>query len=124
MGKIEQIISALSMIKMNRLDDEMFLHTEIKKTLDGKGINYKHEYKLIPHKRFDFWIDGIVLEVKKRVPGKLALLKQLDRYTKAKEVEAIIVVLEKSIDLPKELNGKPLITFSLNANWGIAIWER
>ena len=121
MEKIETVLSALSKIRLSRLDDEVFIHKEIQRALTIEEIKYIHEYKLIPHKRFDFWIDGIVLEVKKRVPGKLALLKQLDRYTKAKEVETIIIVLEKSIDLPKELNGKPLIVFSLNANWGIAV---
>lgn len=103
------------------MDEEFFIHKEIQRALTFEGIKYEHEYKLISHKRFDFWIDGIVLEVKKRVPGKLALLKQLDRYTKSEEVKAVIIVLEKSIDLPKKLNGKPLIVFSLNANWGVAI---
>ena len=121
MEKIKNVLSALSKIRLNRMDEETFIHKEICRALTLEGIRYIHEYKLISHKRFDFWIDGVVLEVKKRVPGKLALLKQLDRYTKSKEVEAVIIVLEKSIDLPKKLNGKPLIVFSLNANWGIAI---
>jgi len=103
------------------MDEESFIHKEIQRALTIEEIKYVHEYKLIPHKRFDFWIDGIVLEVKKRVPGKLALLKQLDKYTKSDEVKAIIIVLEKSIDLPKTLNDKPLIVFSLNANWGVAV---
>lgn len=121
MEKIGDVLSALSKIRLNRMDEETFIHKEIQRALTLEGIKYEHEYKLVSHKRFDFWIDGIVLEVKKRKPGKLALLKQLDRYTKAKEVKAIIIVLERSIDLPKTLNGKPLITFSLNTNWGIAI---
>jgi hypothetical protein len=119
--EIENVLSALSKIRLNRVDEESFIHKEIQRALTLEGIKYEHEYKLISHKRFDFWIDGIVLEVKKRKPGKLALLKQLDRYTKSEGVKAIIIVLEKSINLPKELNGKPLIVFSLNANWGVAV---
>ena len=121
MERIKEILSALSKIRLSRVDDEIFIHKEIQRALTLEGIEYEHECKVVSHKRFDFWIDGIVLEVKKRKPGKLALLKQLDRYTKSEKVKAIIIVLEKSIYLPKKLNGKPLIVFSLNANWGIAI---
>lgn len=76
---------------------------------------------MIPGKRFDFWIDGIVIEVKKQKPNKISLLNQLNKYTKEKKVRAVIVVLEKSMDLPKMLNGKSIFVISLNANWGLAI---
>lgn len=101
--------------------NEAPIHDEIKKIFDIDGIEYEHEYKLIPHKRFDFWLDGIVIEVKKKKPSKISLLNQLNRYTKVDEVKAIIVTLEKSMDLPKELNNKPIFVVSLNANWGVAI---
>jgi len=88
---------------------------------DYYKIKYVHECKIIPHKRFDFWLDGIILEVKKKKPSKITLLNQLNRYTKPDEVKAVIVVLEESMDLPKYLNGKPIFVVSLNANWGVAI---
>lgn len=121
MQQIEDILSALSKIRISRTMDEHHIHEEIKKALNKEKIRYKHEYKLLSHKRFDFWIDGIILEVKKQKPQKMQLLNQLNRYTKVPDVKAIIVVLEKSISIPHEINGKPVVVKSLNANWGLAI---
>jgi len=103
-----------------RLDEES-IHRKIMDVFDNYKIQYVHEYKLIPHKRFDFWLDGIVLEIKKKKPSKITLLNQLNKYTKSDKVKAIIVVLEKSMDLPKSLNDTPIFVLSLNANWGVAI---
>jgi len=121
MQNISHILNALHQVMINRYMDEAPIHDEIKKIFDMNGITYEHEYKLIPHKRFDFWLDGIVIEVKKKKPSKITLLNQLNRYTKADEVKAIIVALEESMDIPKELNNKPIFVVSLNANWGVAI---
>ncbi len=119
--EIKQILDVLSTIRISNTVYEPQIHNEIKKALQGCGIIFKHEYKILTRNRFDFWINGIVIEVKKSRPGKLALLKQLDRYTKVEEVKAVIIVLEKNIDLPKKINGKPIFVKSLNQNWGIAI---
>ena len=122
MEEITHILSALSDVRISRRMDEELIHRAIMRVFNIRGIRYEHEYKLIPHKRFDFWIDGgVVLEVKKEKPSKITLLNQLNRYTKAEEVRAVIVVLEKSMDIPKYLNKKPIFVISLNANWGIAI---
>jgi hypothetical protein len=106
-------------IKATVTEDE--IHQEIAAVLESQHIRFRHEYKLITHKRFDFWVDGIVIEVKKEKPGRLVLLNQLNRYTKVPAVRAIILVLQASIDVPRELNGKPIVCVSLNQNWGVAI---
>jgi len=121
MENISHIISALSTVKISLRLDEKSIHRKIMDVFDYHKIRYVHEYKLIPHKRFDFWMDGIVLEIKKAKPSKITLLNQLNRYTKSDKVKAIIVVLEKSMDLPKSLNDTPIFVLSLNANWGVAI---
>jgi len=112
---------SLSRVRISRRMEETEIHQEIMRAFDKDCIFYKHEYALIPHKRFDFWIDGIILEVKKEKPSKITLLNQLNRYTQVDDVRAVIVVLEKSMVLPKKLNGKPILTISLNQNWGVAI---
>ena len=121
MEDIYLIMTALGEVKITRRMNEDEIHQKIMDTFDDFGLKYHHEYQLIPHKRFDFWLDGIVIEVKKEKPSKIILLNQLNRYTKVNEVTAIIVVLEKSIDLPRVLNDKPIFNISLNANWGVAI---
>lgn len=119
--EIKQILDVLSTICISNTVYEPQIHNEIKKALQGCGIIFKHEYRILTHKRFDFWINGIVLEVKKRKPSKISLLNQLNRYTKVPDVKAVIVVLEKNIDIPKELNNKPIYVKSLNENWGLAV---
>lgn len=119
--EIKKIMNILSEIRISATVDEFEIHEQIKKALQNCGIKFIHEYKILTRKRFDFWINGIVIEVKKSKPSKCSLLNQLNRYTKVPEVKAIIVLLEKSIDLPKELNEKPIYVKSLNENWGLAI---
>lgn len=119
--EIKKIIDALSTIHISNTLNENEIHEEIKKAFSKYNIKYKHEYQILTHKRFDFWMNGIVLEVKKSKPSKINLLNQLDRYTKVPAVRAIIVVLEKNITIPKQLNGKPIIIKSLNENWGVAL---
>ena len=121
MGDVEEILSVLSTVRISNRLDEDEIHQVLKSVFDDHGIHYEHEYQLFPRKRFDFWIDGIVIEVKKQRPTKIYLLNQLNKYTKDKHVKAVIVVLEKSIDLPKTLNGKPIFVKSLNRNWGVGI---
>ena len=121
MENVAHIISVLSNVRISTRMDEEFIHRKIMDVFDYYKIKYVHECKIIPHKRFDFWLDGIILEVKKKKPSKITLLNQLNRYTKPDEVKAVIVVLEESMDLPKYLNGKPIFVVSLNANWGVAI---
>ena len=119
--EIEKIMGALSTIHISNTLNENEIHQEIKKALSTYNIKYKHEYQILTHKRFDFWINGIVLEVKKSKPSKINLLNQLDRYTKVPAVRAVIVVLERNVTIPKQLNGKPIIIKSLNENWGITV---
>ena len=119
--EIKRVLDALSEIRISKIVDEFEIHKEIKKILMNRGIKFIHEYKILTGKRFDFWVNGIVIEVKKKKPSKITLLNQLDRYTKVPGVKAIIVVIEKNINLPNVLNGKPIIIKSLNQNWGIAI---
>jgi hypothetical protein len=123
--KIAGILNALGKVKISRVLDEVEIHEKIAEQLKQANIVFKHEYKLISHKRFDFWISGIVIEVKKQRPETSRLIKQLERYTSAPEVKAIIVVIEKAYKLkgilPKKLNDKPVYTISLSKNWGVAL---
>lgn len=119
-AEISKLTTILKTVRVNAVTTEPEIHDAISKALKREGFRFRHEYSILTHKRFDFWIAGIVIEVKKKKPGKVVLLNQLNRYTKVPAVRAIIVVLQESIHLPKSLNGKPVICLSLNANWGLA----
>lgn len=116
-----KVLSTLGTIKIRDTLTESEIHSVIAKAFDNNDIHYRHEYRLVPRKRVDFWISGIVVEVKKEKPPKVAMLEQMSRYLKIPEVQSIIIVLEKSMDLPASLYEKPIYVVSLNANWGIAL---
>lgn len=119
---MEHIIKALSQIRINPVSDEYVLQAVIASELCLSKIKFKREYKLGSRNRVDFITgDGFVIEVKKGKPNKTQVIKQLHRYAAFDKVKGIILVVEKNLDVPKEINGKPCISFGLNKLWGIAL---
>lgn len=114
-------ISAMKRIRTPLIREELTFHSLIKIELLASHIGYEHEVKLASRNRIDFLTEhGIGIEVKKGKPNELQVLKQLSRYATFPEVKGIILVIERYMDLPNELNGKPCISIGLNKLWGIA----
>ena len=119
--KLDHLTRALSGLRIPLIVNEYQLHEYIAAALRDGGFVIQHEAKLAPRCRIDFLADGIGVEVKRGKPQKAALLKQCSRYLESDQLEALILVLDTSVSLPREINGKPLITFGLNKLWGIAL---
>lgn len=118
----EDILKLLKNIRMNFIYEEFQLQNEINRILEENNIEYVKEYKLAARNRIDFFIlGGIGIEVKKGKPNKHKVLSQLERYTKFKEINSIILVTEKSIDVPNIINGKKCFVLCLNRLWGVAL---
>jgi len=116
------VIRALSSIRTSVVEDEYKLHDTLAKHLAAAGIPFEREYRLGPRNRIDFYIPGGTgIEVKKGKPAKAQVIDQLDRYTRFEKLTAIIFVIERSMDIPAELNGKTCICFPLNKLWGVAL---
>lgn len=103
------------------VDDEYELQHKIAEQLIKAGIPFKKEYVLGPRNRVDFMIDGCIIEVKKGKPNKQQVIRQLERYTGFSEVTSVILVVETSLDIPREVNSKKCFSFGLNKLWGIAL---
>lgn len=102
--------------------EEYDLQNRIAETLKKNGIPFQREYRLGPRNRIDFLIHGgIGLEVKKRKPNRIQVINQLTRYATSDEINAIILVIERSMDLPKTINDKPCYSIGLNKLWGVAL---
>ena len=115
-------LKALQLIRVNLVRDEFLLQNIIAKALDNAEITYSKEHKLAPRNRIDFLVDGgIGIEVKKGKPYTRQVIGQLERYTAFPEITAIILVVERNLDMPKEINGKKCYSFGLNKLWGIAL---
>jgi hypothetical protein len=121
MGMTE-VLKALSKLRINPVMDEYELQNKIAVVLAAEGISFVREYKLGPRSRVDFLTgDGIAIEVKKGKPNKSQVINQLEKYAAFDDVSEIILVVEKNLDIPREINGKPCISFGLNKLWGIAL---
>jgi len=119
--RILQLTRTLSGLRIPLIVNEYQLHEHIAAALRDGGFVIQHEATLAPRCRIDFLIDGVGIEVKRGKPQKAALLRQCARYLASEQLDALILVLDTSVSLPRELGGKPLITFGLNKLWGIAL---
>lgn len=73
-----------------RYSNEDALQQRLAQVLEQHGFAYTREYALDARNRFDFWLDGIVLEVK--VDGSLSsALHQVDRYINLPDVKGVIL---------------------------------
>ena len=121
-AKMNTIIAALQSIRLRRAGEEVsYIHPLVAEALDRAGLSYEHEVRIGQRIRLDFLLDGIVIEVKRRRPDPHRLLKQLEKYTDSDQVEGVVVVAERSVPVPPEINGKPIRFLSLDSLWGIAI---
>ncbi len=118
---IEKVLHALYRLRIHVLRDEWALHEQIKLQLENVGISYKYEYKLGSRNRIDFLTSGgIGIEAKKGKPNTRTVIAQLDRYAEFEKITTLILVVERYMDLPQYVNGKPCFSIGLNKLWGIA----
>lgn len=115
---IEDVLGALRTLRVHVVTEEFLIHDQIKKVFADKGIDYEHERKLGARKRIDFLVSGgIGVEVKKGKPNRNAVMKQLEKYASSDEVSVVILVIERSMDVPREMYGKPCYVIGLNKLW-------
>lgn len=119
--EIQTIVCALSPIRSTATSGEYDLHAEVSNALTRAGIVHSHEYKLAPRCRIDFLAGRIGIEIKKGRPVPSALRNQLARYLHSDELDAIVVVVQQAVSLPKTIAGKPVEQVSLNRLWGVAL---
>jgi hypothetical protein len=119
---MQEIIETLSTLRVDPVIEEFELQKKIGEALHEAGISFEKEYRLGPRNRVDFLTSsGIAIEVKKGQPNKRQVVDQLRRYAEFPEVCGIILVVEKSLQVPHMINGKPCMSLGLNKLWGIAL---
>ena len=123
-ARVEHILAALRTMRVARVNDEYELQERIKQCLTEHNITYEKEYRLGRYSRVDFLVhSGIAIEVKQghAKPNQATVVSQLTRYAAFDVVTAIILVVDRNLHLPSEINGKPCVSFGLHKLWGIAL---
>jgi len=80
------------------------------------GVPYSREHRLDEKNIPDFFVDGIAIEVKIKGNAK-QIYKQCERYCKFDEVKKLILVTNRSMGFPKEINGKDCYFINLGKAW-------
>ena len=118
---MERVIAALHRIRSHVIISEYALHELIARELVKEGILYRREVPLGPRNRIDFLTEsGVGIEAKKGKPNERQVFNQLERYADFETVSGLILVIERYMDLPEEINGKPVRSIGLRKLWGIA----
>ena len=67
------------------------------------------------------FVGGVGVEIKKKRPQRAPLIAQLTRYANCPQVERLVVLAPRGVDLPKSIGGKPVTMMSLERLWGIML---
>lgn len=118
---MNKVYEALQGLRAPIQQGEYDLHHLVMDALQAQGIACEHEVPLAPRCRIDLMCGGVGIEIKRGKPQRARLMEQLTRYARCERVEALILVVERSVDLPRTLCGKPVRALCLNRLWGIAL---
>jgi hypothetical protein len=113
--RIIEIIRLVSSARMP-LHNEKELQKYIGNVFFKQEISFEREYKLDDDNIPDFFIDGIAIEVKIK-GSKRAIYKQCERYCKFETVKTLILVTNRSMGFPKQINGKDCYVVLLGKAW-------
>lgn len=118
---METILKALQNLRAPFSQGEYDLHRLVAAALAEANLDYQHEVPLNRGRRIDFLCGDIGIEVKRGRPAPGLLQKQLSGYLESPRVSALILVTERTANIPPVISGKPVKVLSLNRLWGIAL---
>lgn len=112
---MKEIVTILSGKKFS-LESEKALQQEIHDTLSQWLVGLKREYRLDSKNVIDFFVDGVGIEVK--IKGKRKdIFKQCERYCEFYEIKSLILITNRAIGFPAQINNKPCIVINLGIGW-------
>ena len=118
---MEHIIEAISALRAPLQQGEYDLHRLVMDALDASALPWEHEVRLAPRCRIDLMCGDVGIEIKRGKVEKARVLEQLRRYAACPQVQALILVTEKTVPVPHAILGKPVKLICLNRLWGIAL---
>ena len=120
-ASLKSVTAALGTLRVGAADSEKRLHEQAAEAFARAGLEAAHEVRLAPRCRIDFMVGGVGVEIKKKRPQRAPLIAQLTRYASCPQVERLVVLAPRGVDLPKSIGGKPVTMMSLERLWGIML---
>ena len=111
-----RIITYLSQFRLD-VQDEKHLQQQIADAFFSASYDHEREYRLDGSNIVDFMLPGkIAIEVKIK-GSRREIFKQCERYCHFDEVSELILITNRSIGFPKEINRKPCYVMALGRSW-------
>lgn len=112
------MVRLIRLIETHRcpLTDEKLTQAALETMFLDAGLDVKREHRLSKSDIPDFYIDGIVVEVKIK-GARAAIGRQLQRYATHETVTGVLLATAVSVVLPSVINGKPARAASLGRAW-------
>ena len=101
------------------LDGEKACQAQIEDHLRATlpGFEVEREYALSAEDRPDFFVRGVVIEVKMNKARPTEIVRQLRRYALHAQVSSLILATNRAVALPGVIAGKPVVNVSLGRGW-------
>lgn len=112
---IQDVLQLFSKYQFS-LETEDALKLQMREVLTKNGVPFEPEYKLDEKNRPDFWVYEHAIEVKIKGSAK-AIYRQCLRYCEFEQVKGLVLVTNKAMGFPPELNGKPTWVVNLGKSW-------
>lgn len=114
---VHSVITSIS-TKRLQLSNEKSLQVEIADFMSCQGLTFLREHPLDPANIPDFIFlpEGLAIEVKIKGSAR-DIYGQCARYASFDQVKAILLITNRSMGFPKEINGKPAYYFKLGRAW-------
>lgn len=115
----DQVETILGIIKSKRLslNTEKELQKELEQLFDEKGLEgIEREYAFDKNNIVDFFWDGLAIEVKIK-GSKPAIYKQCERYCEQEEVKSLLLITNRTMGFPEQINKKDCYAYSIGQNW-------
>jgi hypothetical protein len=110
-----QICQALKSRRFS-LENEKRLQAEIAYQLYQSKLSFDIEYHLDAHNIIDFFVEGIGIEIK--ISGSaMNIYRQCERYCRFDAIKFLILITNKYMGLPEEIDGKPCSIINLGEAW-------
>ena len=98
------------------LSSEKVLQSQILDLFSENQIDAEPEYRLSSDDIVDFFINGLAIEVK--IKGRAnEIYRQCKRYTEHQEVTGLLLITNRSMGFPEQINGKPCYVLTLGKSW-------